>query len=79
VLANLSTSTERTVATKTPWSDDPVIGTLADQTYQGRVVVEMWSGGAITAVSVPGAFQTLLQKAMDRVTAAIGSVDPPSN
>jgi hypothetical protein len=40
------------VSSVTPWSNEPVMGELPEQTFRGRVVVELWNNH--TAVAITG-------------------------
>lgn len=56
------------VSSVTPWSNEPVMGELPEQTFRGRVVVELWDNHtavAITGIDTP---KNLAGRAANRIS-----------
>jgi len=70
-LRSLQTADPSNVVLSAPWSEEPTLGSVPDQTYQGRVVIELWSQDAVIAASGVATAATLLRNAANRVMAAI--------
>lgn len=60
VLQNVGTNL-RAVA---PWSNEPAMGEIPDQTFHGRVVVEVWDRSATVATSGSDSDANLIDRAI---------------
>ncbi len=66
-IASLLEYSEETIITDTPWTDEPVLGEVPEQSYLGRVVVEVWDEHISIAITGTEPISTLAQRGIAKI------------
>lgn len=61
----------KTVYVNSPWTNEPVTGEYPEQTFQGRIVVEVWNNQAVVAVKGIESDSNLVKRAKEQIKAMI--------
>lgn len=79
VTGNLQNYSEEIIVTNTPWSDEPVLGEVPNQSYLGRVVVEVWDEHISIAITGTESIPALVQRSLVKIEQIYGGLgqNPP--
>ncbi len=63
----------KTIETNTPWSNEPVLGRPQDQSFLGRVVLELGAESCVIAVTGTHPIKALIERALVRIQSELNS------
>lgn len=69
IVALLNTKTRP--STISPWTDKPLLGSLNDQSFLGRVVIEVWDGQCNLCISGSETLSTMTRRASKALGAGL--------